>query len=164
MRIKPYDERLGKYGKEAEVVVAKWLRAIGYTAGGSADKYGPDVKFEAPDRTEEPFTVEVERCEERRWTNGKFPFSTVSVIERRWKYFRTGLNMVVCSDMTQAWIVYRSAAAAAYKADRVETFNNRMMKNERRLLVPIRDCKLFDLEDKTPRSIDRMRAGNLFNL
>jgi len=154
-RYKPYEDHLGNYGEVAEVVVADWLARIGHSVRLKQDKFGPDITCEMGGWE---FTVEVERCMEKRWKNGAepFPFSTLSVIERRLKYFRTGVNMVVSADMAAGFVIKRSVAKDAHKRHGMES-----LFGELRLMVPVESCLLVDLTSSEPVDIG-MSESELF--
>ena len=136
---KKYEKHLGLYGDPAEIAVACWLDRIGYSVKTKGDKYAPDISCQMDGWN---FTVEVERCQERRWASGAEPirFDTISVIERRLKYFKTGVNIVVSSDMTAGYVILRSVARKAFDANGLERYFKEM-----RLMVPVDQCLLVDL-------------------
>ena len=116
-----------------------WLNSIGYNATAKCDQYAPDITCDMGDWK---FTVEVERCQKRRWPDGGTPirFDKISVIERRLKYFKTGINMVVSSDMKAGYVILRSAAKRALRLfGELDYYNG-----ERRLLIPTSWCRLYD--------------------
>lgn len=154
---KPYEERLGRYGDQAEERVLMWLNDIGYRAAAKCDKYAPDITCDMGDWS---FTVEVERCQKKRWPDGSVPirFDKISVIERRLKYFRTGINMVVSSDMKAGYVILRSVAKrAARLCSELDYYNG-----ERRLLIPTGWCQLCDFNVTQGVSLG-MTKGELFN-
>lgn len=136
---KKYEEHLGVYGDPAEVAVASWLDRIGYNVKTKKDKYAPDISCQMDGWS---FTVEVERCQEKRWASGSTPiqFDTISIIERRLKYFKTGVNVVVSSDMTAGYVILRSVARKVFEAEGLECYFREM-----RLMVPVDQCLLVDL-------------------
>ena len=153
MARKKFSQEDYSFGLEAEKRVVNWLIDIGYEASKPDDVFAHDVTYAKGN--EEPFSIEVER--RYKWVNGSFPFSTINIPERRWKKLKTSHFMVVCKDMSVSYLVYTSEVLKAFREDGFDVATNIYCRNERFIQVARGRCLFLDLENITPRSVDRMK-------
>ena len=154
---KRYDEKLGGWARDAEVVIQQWLDQIGYDSIHLPNgQFGKDVKCKSPCGIEE-FFVEVERRSPKTWLDGDFPFPEVNIPERR-GFDKQTLLFVSRKDMERMVIVF---PCDIHKSQLHEHANRYVKRGELFRKVPLVRCLQVDMDDTEPVIIAERSRRNI---
>ena len=149
MNKKRFSKTHHKHGLIGEDFALNWFRRLGYGGAKPECQYGADLFLDHPKWGITP--VEVERRYAKSWANGLFPYDTYNLPDRRYAKAKTSLLVVLSFDMDRALLVFPMSVLGADLSNLWVTKDNRHVKGERVLEVPVELCRDVSTSDPSVR-------------